>query len=193
MPKRTLRAQLRENLDRREIRGADNKYREYIRPLGARGMHIVKIPCNDEQRIVSGPRETFAPGTVLLTGSNRGTPGEVILNFPPPGHRGGSEFRQLFPTPGVLDVLGLTSANPATLYNGTTDNPVTLTGYGFLASPLDTFSAVVFNSSTGVYDPDPFVTIHDVVWVSATVVTVEIDVAAGAGSGYRINILPERA
>jgi hypothetical protein len=79
---------LSRSLDERRSWEADVKYRLYVKPLGNRGLHVVKSSVDGEEFIVSGPGQTFRPGTVVPTASNTGTQGESIVSDPPPGRRG---------------------------------------------------------------------------------------------------------
>ena len=178
----TIRRTLRDQRDA----WADNKFREYVQPWGARGLHVVRNQCNAEEKIVSGPARTFAPGSVVPTGSNAGRPGEFILMEPPPGRRGGAAFGTLFPQPGDFDALAIISADPSTVAAGATDTVVTLTGTGFTAT--DTVRAVVWDETTAAYIVDPLVTVDSFTYTSATEATVEVDVSSSAPVGYPINV-----
>jgi len=79
-------------LDDRRRSEADIKHRHYVRPYGNRGLHVVKSAIDGAEYVVSGPGRTFQPGTVVPTGSNTGTQGEVILTDPTPGRRGAGNF-----------------------------------------------------------------------------------------------------
>ena len=79
-------------LNERRRTEADIKYRHYVRPYGNRGLHVVKSAIDGKEYIVSGPGRTFAPGTVVPTGSNTGTQGEFIVTDPPPGRRGAGRY-----------------------------------------------------------------------------------------------------
>lgn len=188
MRKRGLVPQIRRALDKRRTTEADNNYRVYVSPFGARGLHKVRDECNEEEKIVSGPARTFAPGAIVPTGSNTGRVGggEFILTEPPPGRRGGATFGTLFPSPGSLAVAGITSASPATLEVGSSNNAVTLTGYGFVSG--DSVSAVEWDSATAAWIADTLITVDTVVWVSSTSMTCQIDVSASAPAGHPINL-----
>lgn len=193
MSERSARTQLRRGLDRRRVSEADINYRVYVRPNGHRGLHVVRLQCNEEEMVVSGPKKTFAPGSIVPTGSHTGNPGEFILTDPPPGRRGGSVFSANFPTPTAFDAYGITSANPSTLLPGTTGQVVTLTGYGFRESPGDNFDAVVYNETTKEWEADPYVTVTGSTWTSATEVDITLDVTASAPDEYPVNIRMRRA
>lgn len=188
MRRRSGAAMLRRNLDKRRESEADNAYRVYVSPFGARGLHKVRDECNEEEKIVSGPARTFAPGAVVPTGSHTGRPGggEFILTEPPPGRRGGAKFGTLYPSPSSLGVASITSASPATLDIGTSDNAVTLYGFGFASG--DDVQAVVWNATTATWDADPYITVDTEAYVSATEMTCQIDVASTTPINYPINL-----
>lgn len=187
--------QFKAALDRKIAKGADNNWGIYLYPFGARGLHAVRNECNEEVKIVAGPKATFAPGTIVAVGSHMGNraEGEYILSSPPPGRRGGATFGQVFPVPGTFDAVGITSASPATLDAGVSNQAVTLTGYGFRQTPLDDIEAVVWSEASAAYIADSLVTIHTLAWVSATSVTCLIDVSASAPDGYLVNVRVQRS
>lgn len=154
-------------------------------------MHVVRLLCNEEEIIVSGPKRTFAPGSIVPTGSHTGFPGEFILSEPPPGRRGHSLFSLDFPAGTSMDTYGISSADPGVLAAGD-DQPVTLLGWGFRESPVDLFDAVIYDEATKSWIADPYVTIHDVVWVSETEVEVEVDVDPDAGDEYQVTVRVRR-
>lgn len=185
--------QITRSLDLRARSEADIAAVRYVQPLGDAGLHVVKLPCNEAERVVSGPAETFAPGSQVLAASVSGRPGQTIVSPAPPGRRGGASFATAFPIAADVDVYGIRSADPNVLARGTTDTLVTLSGYGFRASPVDLFSAVVWSESARAYVADPFLTLHDAAWISSTRVTVLADLDAAAPIGYRMSVLVLRA
>lgn len=186
MSRRGLIPSIRKAFSTKRDDWADNKFRQYVQPWGARGLHVVQNQCNSERKIVSGPARTFAPGAVVPTGSNAGRPGEFILMEPPPGRRGGAAFGTLFPSPGDFDVLAITSADPSTIAAGSTNTVVTLTGTGFKST--DSVRAVVWDESTAAYIADTLVTADTFTYISSTSATVQIDVSSSAPVGYPINL-----
>lgn len=81
-------------LDGRRQAEADLRRVLYVRPYGY-GFHVVKNLCNDEEYVVAdglGFKRTFAPGTVVMLGSQTGHPGEMLLSGPPSGMGGASAF-----------------------------------------------------------------------------------------------------
>lgn len=185
-------------MDRRRVREADINLRVYLCPNGP-GEAKVRDLCNNEVKYVTAPSATFAPGSIVLTGAASSVgyagagAGESILSPPPPGRRGGSRFVQNFPTPGIFDVVGIISASPTTVEVGQDDQAVTLNGYGFRQTPLDTFDAVVWDEDAYDWAADPFVTIHDPSWTSATEVGIQVDVTSAAPPGYLINVRVRRS
>ena len=186
MKRRGLVPSIRKTLATKRDAWADNSFRSYVQPWGARGLHVVVNQCNEEPKIVSGPARTFAPGATVPTGSHAGRPGEFILTDPPPGRRGAATFGTLFPSPGQFDAFAITSASPPTVAAGSTDASVTLTGIGFRDG--DTVRAVVWDETTGTYTADPLVTADTFTFISSTSATVLIDVSASAPVGYPINL-----
>ena len=91
---RDFQSMLSRSLNERRSWESDIKYRLYVRPLGNRGLHVVKSSIDGQEYIVSGPGRTFRPGTVVPTGSNTGTQGEFIVSDPPPGRRGAGRVSQ---------------------------------------------------------------------------------------------------
>lgn len=174
--------QIREALDRRRVAEADNNFRLYKRPLGRRGLAIVRRECNDEEIVVSGPPVTWAPGSVVATGSHTGIGGEFILSSPPPGRLGGGIFPQLAPTPGVFATASLLAADPAEINPGETNAATVLTGFGLLAT--DDLACVVWSESAGLWVADPYVTLANVTWVSETEMTVDVTADASAPIGH---------
>lgn len=175
---------VRDELNARRIREADNNWRLYVQPWGARGLHIVERECNGERIVVSGPAETFAPGSVVATGSHTGIGGEFILSPPPPGRLGGGVFPQVSPLPGVVAVAAILSADPATIEPGETNAATVLTGYGFLAT--DDLAAVIWSESVEEWIADPYVTLANLTFVSATELQVDVIAAASAPVGHLI-------
>ncbi len=81
-------------LDGRRQAEADLRRVLYVRPYGY-GFHVVKNLCNDEEYVVAdglGFKRTFAPGTVVMLGSQTGHPGEMLISGPPSGMGGASAF-----------------------------------------------------------------------------------------------------
>lgn len=71
---------------------ADNRWVRYVAPLGPR-VALVKNEGNDQvYQVGNATGKTFAPGTVVLVGSNAGQSNEVLLSGPPPGLTGGAAF-----------------------------------------------------------------------------------------------------
>lgn len=188
--RRTVAGVVRRSLDRRRDAESDVQPRTYLRPVGRTGLHVVRLECNEEEIVVSGAR-AFKPGTTVQTGRYSGRPGEVILTEPPPGRRGASAF----PRDVVrreIDAFGIVSADPDELEAGAT-TAVTLTGFGFRQSPVDTFRAVVFDLSAAAWIADPLVTVDSAVWTDAETVEVSLTVDASAPEGYQVALEVERS
>lgn len=189
--KRTPQSVITGSLDTRRDAESDVQPRIYVRPVGRTGFHIIRRECNSEEVVVSGAR-AFAPGTQVNTARHSGRSSEAIITEPPPGRRGASAF-PLSPFLVEVDVLRITSADPAIVEAGFS-GPVDLHGIGFNESPVDLFVPVVFNPATGKYDlPDPYTTIGAATWTSAELVTVPITVLSSAPESYWIAIDPRRA
>lgn len=189
---RSTARRLRDSLDRRRDAESDILFATYVRPRG-RGEHVVTLPGSTVERIVGSSigRVTFKPGAVVPLGRQSGEATEFVIGKPPPGRAGASGFPISTPQPGRIDVARITGADPAEVETGETDQLVTLTGFGFAAG--DVMVAVV---SAADLTPDPYATIHDTTFVSATEATIEVDVDADApttGGGYRITIAIYRA
>lgn len=92
MPRRTSQGTTKGALTKRRFKEADVRFRIYVRPFGDRGLHVVKNRINGVEYKVAGPSKTFAPGTIVPTGSYTSTQGEVIISQPPPGRRGASRY-----------------------------------------------------------------------------------------------------
>ena len=185
-------------LDRRREREADITFDMlYVQPLGQRGLHLVHpIHGDDGETIIVGTamgEMTFKPGSVVIVGSNSGKAGKVILGLPPPGRRGASQWGVFSPADGEVDAVGIISADPATVTAGESDVVVTLTGYGFRETPVDTFTAVVYDEDTRTWTADPLVTIHDATFATTTEVTIQVDVSASAPNNKKIHVLPTRS
>lgn len=98
-------------LDGRRQAEADLRRVLYVRPYGY-GFHVVKNLCNDEEYVVAdglGFKRTFAPGTVVMLGSQTGHPGEMLISGPPSGMGGASAFPV---TSAVRSGYGPTPAEP---------------------------------------------------------------------------------
>lgn len=185
-------------MDRRRVREADINLRVYMCPNGP-GEAKVRDLCNDEVKYVSAPGATFAPGSIVMTGAASSVgyagagAGESIISPPPPGRRGGARFIQVYPIAGIFDVVGITGASPSSLDQGTSNNAVTLSGFGFRQTPVDTVDAVVWSESSGDWIADSLITVHDVTWSSSTQLSIQIDVSASAPPGYPINLRVQRS
>lgn len=172
---------IRDELNRRHIAEADNNWRLYKQPLGRR-LAIVKRECNDEEIVVTSPGYTFSPGSVVATGSHTGIGGEFILSPPPPGRLGGGVYPQVAPVPGVFLAAQILSADPDEIEPGETLLAVDLVAVGLLET--DELAAVVWSESEGVYVADPYVTLANFSYISATAATVDVTASESAPVGH---------
>lgn len=177
------------SLDSRRDSESDVQPRRFVKPIGRTGFHIVLRECNDEPIVVAGSR-AFAPGTHVQTARFSGRSGEAIVTEPVPNRKGASQFPVNIVIQDI-DILRIISADPAVVEAGFS-GIVRLTGIGFLDSPLDTFTCVIFNPDTGLYDlSDPLASISSVTFVNSTTVDVELTVLSSAGE-HSISIDPRR-
>lgn len=180
---------LTDSLDRRRPVQADIRWNRYFMPLGDNGAHVGRRPFSNKLITLSGPSRTFFQGQTVPTGSNTGflAQGEMILVEPPLQKRGGERF------PEISSMLSfgaaIEDADPPTVDRGFSDQPITVTGYGFRSDHR--IAAVVpdpsVTSEVG-WVADPFVTIHDETWVSDVEFSILVDVAAGASIGHLISL-----
>ena len=184
---------IQDRLDRRRVAEADLHYARYVRPLGARGLHVVRSECSQLERVIGSTLsgQTFAPGTIVPIGSSSGTPGQSIIGGPPPGRRGASGFPSSSRS-GTLDLIVVTSISPSEWEQGDSGT-LTINGGGFRQSPPDTFLAVTYDDATESVIADPFVTLTSPTWVSSTEVTVTITISSTAPIGHPIGIRVTRA
>ena len=134
--------------------------------------------------------EGFVPGQEVLAAQHRYGP--AIIAHPPGGQTGNSRH-QTQARSATIDVVEITSADPGTVGAGETV-AVTLTGIGFLASPLDTFTAVKFDETdpSSPWVADTLITLGTPTWVSSTEVTISVTAASGTPAGHVINIRVQR-
>lgn len=164
----------------------------FVRPNGE-GRAIVqsaKDPSVTYEVPVAGSAEGFSPGQRVLMGVQRS--GETILSEPPAGELGKSATVPA-PSNGVLDVYEITQATPNQLAAGSSAVAVTLTGFGFSASPVDTLTAVKYDATTESWVIDTDITIGAVTWVSDAELTTTISVDSGAPAGKFIYIDIQRS
>lgn len=167
--------------------GAIAVYR-YKGPSGV-GRHRVSPPGqNDREIVIPGPSRAFAPGSHVMVGQDRN--GGVVLSDPPSGLAGTSGFVVDAPPPGLVEAFKLTSGEVGELVAESTNNPITLRGYGLKAT--DTFVAEIYDPVTMTYVPDPYVTLHTPSFVDETECSVLADLAAGAPPNYRVKVFCRR-
>lgn len=163
----------------------------YVRPVG-NGQHLVRHPT-DRETLLRLPStqgaESYAPGQRVFVAETR--TGDAIFGNPPGGEKGLAN-RDTVERRGTVDVLQVIEANPAVLDSDST-TAVTLIGLGFNESPVDVFTAEIFDEATLGRIADPYVTIGSVAWVSATEVLAQVTVSASGPDGHRIGVNVERA
>lgn len=180
----------RQQLDVRRKNEADLRPSVITRPGPGFGLYVVHDTHSTEERIVSAGSITrsLRPGEVVMVGSHSGQGGEVIVSAAPVGQRGTAEFA----FPGLVgaqrDLVGVSEADPDTLDAGTTAEPVTFKGFGFLEDPVDTFRPVLYNATTKVWDTDTLITLGAVTWVSFTEVSIPVSVSATCPEGHEIRL-----
>ena len=179
-------------LARRNRRSADIDFFKYACPEGEK-YHRITLPNCDEQLLVTSTsgRTTYAPGSGVVVASHQGGRQKVIVGSPPPGKVGATNLPVLA-TASEVDAVGIILADPFNITSGLT-TPVTLTGFGFLETPLDIFDAVKYDEDEMDYVVDSLVNLHTPVWVSATSIQIQVQVVAGAPEGWPINVRVERA
>lgn len=161
----------------------------YVGPDG-RGRHRVSPPDDPANVVVlPGPPGSFAPGSYVMVGKDRN--GAAVLGVPPDGLVGASGFVIDSPPAGQVEDYRVTSVESDPLTAGTTNQPVTLRGYGL--NGRETFQAVVYNEDTLTWDPDPHVTLHDPTNVSDTETTIQADLGPGVPPTYPIRVLYRRS
>lgn len=171
---------------------------EYVKPHGPL-YHEVKLPgCDGETALIpsAAGAVAFAPGQIVSVAVSR--QGAVILGRPPGGLLGASGFAVDDVDGGAFDELTIRSVSPATITAGVTDQLLTVSGLGFRETPVDVLFAAYFDddeasSTFGQYLPDPYVTLHDLTWVSRNQVTILADAAAGTPDNYAFGVRGERA
>lgn len=185
----------KQQLDDRRRNEADVRPKIIMQPGPGFGLYTVHDTFTGDESIVSAgaTSRSLAPNETVMVGSHSGSGGEVILSAAPVGRLGTAQFS--FPSPvGLrLDTVGITSADPNTLPQGTVAEVVTFTGFGFNEDPVDVFRPVVYNPITKVWDDDPLITLGAVTWTSATEVDIPVSVSATAPVGYEIKLEVTRA
>lgn len=185
---------LTEGLDDRRTVEADITFAVYVRPLNARGLHVVRIQGTDRELVVASAagRKTHKPGTIVPLGSHTGTPGKFILSTPPPGRRGAENVPVLRQSL-AADFVRIVSADPAEVDQGVDDQAVVFGGAGFATVTPDIFEAVIFDEDAGGWVAHPLIAIHDVVPASAIEVAVQVDVDPAVPAGTLLGIQVSRA
>ena len=85
-----LRRDLRGVLERNRQQTADNRWADYVRPIG-NDRHLVRNFDNSQVYVVGSafPGISFAPGSSVILASNTGQPGEIVIGMPSADRRGG--------------------------------------------------------------------------------------------------------
>ena len=181
---------LRGQLDERARRERDILAEIVVGPVD-NGFWEVHGPYSEETRIVAPGqgRQSYRPGEVVLTGM-MGTQNDArsIISHAPAGRQGAAEWSFPVSKGAARDTYGIVRADPDELEAGTVAEVVTLYGFGFLESPVDTFEAVVYDADAAAWVTDPLVTIGAATWVKFTEVQVPITVSFSAPAGYAISI-----
>ena len=155
---------------------------EYKQPLGE-SRHLIVSP-RDGQTTIEAPSNfptAFTPGQRVLVAKQR--TGAVVLGHPPAGDKNVSQngtVSRSDPAPGVVEIRSMT---PATIEAGTTDQATTITGVGFTAAIVATFTPVTDNGSGG-YDPFLEITFASLVFVDSQTATVNVSASDSAPAAY---------
>lgn len=160
-----------------------------VGPGGASGRHLVSPPNSDTVVELPGPADAFRPGSFVMVGQDRN--GAVVLSRAPAGLAGASGFSVDAPPLGVVEDFKVTSIESDPLEAETTDNPVTLRGYGLRGD--ETFFAAIYNPDTMTWDADPNVTLHSPSNVDATETTILADLGPGVPPTYPLKIRYQRS
>lgn len=169
--------------------------RKYVRPFGEL-YHYVEHPKQPGRQVLVASTfpGTFTPGQNVQVGVDQH--GEVIQGHPPQGARNASQT----PTKtrsGELDLLSVTGGTPFEVTRGST-TAVTLEGFGFRESPVDTFEPRVYDPTDEDADADGFaptdeVTFGSITWVSATQVSMVVTVDSTLPDGTPVFVYYARS
>jgi hypothetical protein len=180
-------------LDRRKDEEADIIWARYVRPYGDRGLHVVQLLSNDQEIEVGAAAGdlTFQKGAIVALGNSSGDGHYFIISEPPAGRRGAGGFSINQPLDVIIESVGIDYADPATVTVGLSNQLVHLIGWGFKSSPVDQFTAKVYDEFAKGWVADPNVTIHGVAFISDEEVTVLVDVTSAVPDDYPITIVVE--
>jgi hypothetical protein len=170
---------IRRSFDRRRQRERDVVYGRYASPANPHAEGWVVLPGTTVPIFVGSTvgAVTFRPGSIVPLLSESGAPGLTIAGRPAPGRKGAADFPLAAPTPGGVTPFGIIRAVPGVLVVGEADQPVTIHGFGLVDG--DTYRPVKWSMADQNFVLDSAVTVHDVAYVSATEVTMELDVIEG--------------
>lgn len=165
----------------------------YVRPEGT-DLHVVQSPTNRNFETVvpsTFPGVTFTPGQRVLAASNRG----VTLIGHPPGAERGASAAPPESLSGAVPVFEITAISP-TEFDAGTSTPATVTGEGFRSD--DVLDAVLYAPDDGSADAfgyiaDPDVTLSGITVVSATEISVTVEVASTLATQRGLTLRIERA
>ena len=175
-------------LDGRIDQRADIRSARYEGPVGSSGLARMRYPGGDVSFLARGPRRTWAPGTLLPTGSHLGGPHRVILQDAAPGQIGASS-RSLVRYPAqdatapiVFDLI------PSRYESGGLDQPGSARGIGFQPGHrLVVTRHVVQPDETADDIQDERFHLHTQDVVSSTEITFLLDVDPEVPEGYRFD------
>lgn len=178
-----------EDLIRREQRKADVRPAVIVGPSGQRDTWEVRMPGKDSTTVARGaPGVSYAPGSMVPTGSQLGGPGRVILQQPAAEHAGAwayaPETGPLADAPGAS--LALFSLSPSAYEVGSTSVPAS--AFGVSIPPLVTLRPVTIAASGQIWDL-PGVSFGEVSRVSDTQVDLTVTVDETVPEGQQIDLL----
>ena len=191
---------LRDLLNRRRDEDADLRPARYVKPEGA-GFHVVELIDTSERVIVGSlvGNRTYRPGTIVLLGTYQGGRLRAIIGLAPPGDQGASSFPEDAISSTGRELAKIISVIPSAVIAAQVDQLVYFVGTGLQEDPLDVIAAVV--SAGGELTGDPYVTIHDLAWVSDpsgvglaglasnfAVIAGLVDAAAATPDGYAVTL-----
>lgn len=160
-----------------------------IRRYLGNGIWLLKqLGCNTLFRATGQGSISYPPNMSVNYGAIQGSFQRSILSLPPPGRRGASAYPVATLGGGALDALALRQAVPSTVPRGVTGYAIELRGAGFLESPIDAVSVIIYNPITGAKEPDPYVEIDSVTFISTEQLDITLSVSEDTPSvigGYK--------
>lgn len=149
-----------------------------LRPMGGGFWLMIRAGCKQAFIARGQGSVSYAPGMSVNLGADYGQPNKSIITLPPMGRAGSSELPYSINDPGSFDGLLVYRAIPDNVSAGSSSFSVALIGSGFLASPVDSVEAVIFNPGTSTWDTDPNVTVTGVTFISTTEIHITINVSS---------------